>query len=172
MNLIALAGQFAILSLLAFGGGNAMLPEIQRVAVDSHHWVSQETFGHLFAIAQASPGPNIMVVTLIGWQVAGLAGALTATLAFCLPSSLLIYQLAAMWSRLRDERWRDAIHSGMAPIAVGLVISGGLLMARGADSGWHGIALTALATLFPLVSRRNPLWLIATGAAVGLIGWV
>ena len=170
MSLIALATQFAILSLLAFGGGNAMLPEIQRVAVESQHWVSQETFGHLFAIAQASPGPNIMVVTLIGWQVAGLAGALTATLAFCLPSSLLIYQLAGMWSRLRSERWRTAIHAGMAPIAVGLVISGGLLMARSADSGWRGIALTALATLFPLMSRRNPLWLIAIGAVFGLLG--
>lgn len=85
--IVELVLQFSILSLLAFGGINALLPEIQRITVRTHHWMNDATFVHLFAIAQAAPGPNFLIVTLIGWHVAGLAGAFAATFAACVPSS-------------------------------------------------------------------------------------
>ncbi len=78
---IALFLEFALLALVAFGGATALLPEMHRVVVENHHWLDDATFTHLYAIAQAAPGPNVLVVTLIGWKVAGLAGALAATLA-------------------------------------------------------------------------------------------
>ena len=116
MNVVLELGlQFSLLSLLAFGGANAVLPEMHRLVVENHHWMSDAAFSQLFAIAQAAPGPNLLVVTLIGWQVAGVAGALATTLAFCLPSSLLIFFLARIWARWRSDRWRRAIEAGVAP---------------------------------------------------------
>ena len=167
-----LALQFLILSLLMFGGGNAVLPEMHRVVVEQHHWMNDATFAELFAIAQAAPGPNVLVVTLIGWQVAGLAGAVSSTLALCGPSSLMIYQFDRIWSRLAGSPWRDAIQRGIAPLAVGLVLSSGFLIARAADADWRSALLTAASVLLTLRWRRNPLWLIAGGAACGLFGLV
>jgi chromate transporter len=169
-TLVEIGWQFGILSLLAFGGGNAVLPEMQRIAVETNHWMSAETFSQLFAIAQAAPGPNILVVTLIGWQVAGLAGAVVATVALCGPSSLLIYALAHVWARVRSTRWRRAIEAGVAPLAVGLVLAGGYLIARTADVDWRTALLTMASTAIVLRWRPNPLWLIGLGALLGLLG--
>jgi chromate transporter len=164
--------QFAVLSLLAFGGGNAVLPEMQRIAVETHHWMSAATFVQLFAIAQAAPGPNILVVTLIGWQVAGFAGAFVATLALCGPSSLLIFSLEQLWSRFSNNRFRQAIQAGVAPLAIGLVLAGGYLVALSADADWRSAGLTVATTVIVLRWRRNPLWLIGAGALMGLLGVV
>ncbi|MBA3812683.1 MAG: chromate transporter, partial [Caulobacteraceae bacterium] len=90
-TLTALFVQFAILSLLAFGGANAVVPEIHRQAVEINHWMSDADFAALFAIAQAAPGPNFMISTLVGLKAAGLAGALVATVAMCAPSCLLAF---------------------------------------------------------------------------------
>ena len=170
--LLELGWQFAILSLLAFGGGNAILPEMQRIAVDTNHWMSAGTLSQLFAIAQAVPGPSILVVTLIGWHVAGLAGALVATVALCAPSSLLIYWFARVWSRVRANRWREAVQYGVAPMAVGLVVASGYLLARAADADWRAAALTVTTAAIVLGWRGNPLWLIGAGALAGLLGVV
>ena len=93
MIVLALFIEFVVLSFVAFGGATALLPEMHRVVVLEHGWLDDTTFTHLYAIAQAAPGPNVLVVTLIGWKVAGLAGALATTLAMCLPMSVLIYLL-------------------------------------------------------------------------------
>ena len=74
-DLIALALMYGQLSLLAFGGANAVIPEMQRQVVDVHHWMTAQDFAAMFALAQAAPGPNMMVVGLVGWRVAGVAGA-------------------------------------------------------------------------------------------------
>ena len=100
-TLLALALQFAGLSLVAFGGANAVIPEIHRQAVDVHHWMTDQDFASLFAIAQAAPGPNFLVSTLVGWKAAGLLGALVATAAMCAPSCLLTFWVAKVWDRYR-----------------------------------------------------------------------
>jgi chromate transporter len=169
---LVLGLQFAILSLLAFGGINAILPELQRVVVDTHHWMPAATFLQLFAIGQAAPGPNILIGTLIGWQVAGLGGALVATLALCVPSGLLVFLLERVWSRLRDSRLRAAVESAIAPLSIGLVLASGYLMGRSAGSGWRPAALSAITVLLVLLSRRNPLWLLGAGALLGFLGLV
>lgn len=162
-----------LLSFVAFGGATALLPELHRVVVSHHHWLDDTTFTQLYAIAQAAPGPNVLVVTLIGWKVAGLSGALAATLGMCLPMSVLIYLLVDHWERFSGRRWQQAISLGVAPLAVGLVFSGATLIAQAADFrlGAWGVALVT--TMLSLRYKAlHPLWLIAAGGLLGLSGWL
>jgi chromate transporter len=164
--------EFALLSFVAFGGATALLPEMHRVVVENHQWLDNTTFTHLYAIAQAAPGPNVLVVTLIGWEVAGLAGALAATLAMTLPMSVVIYLLIDRWEGFAGKRWQKAISLGVAPLAVGLIFSGATLIAQAAEFGWAAWALVAMAVVVNLRTKLHPLWLIAAGAALGLLGLV
>ncbi|QRM20590.1 chromate transporter [Dechloromonas sp. TW-R-39-2] len=164
--------EFALLSCVAFGGATALLPEMRRVVVENHHWLDDATFTHLYAIAQAAPGPNVLVVTLIGWEIAGLAGALAATLAMCLPMSILIYLLIDRWEGFAGARWQKAISLGVAPLAVGLIFSGATLIAQAAGFGWAAWGLVMLTVVANLRLKLHPLWFIAAGAGLGLLGVV
>ena len=164
--------EFALLSGVAFGGATALLPEMHRVVVENHHWLDNATFTHLYAIAQAAPGPNVLVVTLIGWEIAGLAGALAATLAMCLPMSVLIYLLIDRWESFAGKRWQKAISIGVSPLAVGLIFSGATLIAQAADFGWAAWLLVAATLVANLRLKLHPLWFIAVGAGLGLLGLV
>lgn len=164
--------EFAILSFVAFGGATALLPEMHRVVVEQHQWLDDTTFTHLYAIAQAAPGPNVLVVTLIGWKVAGLAGALAATLAMCLPMSVLIYLLIDRWESFAGKRWQRAISIGVAPLAVGLVFSGATLIAQSAGLGLAAWGLLAATVVANLKTKLHPLWFIGAGALFGLLGLV
>lgn len=170
MIVLALFVEFVILSFVAFGGATALLPEMHRVVVVQHGWLDDATFTHLYAIAQAAPGPNVLVVTLIGWKVAGLAGALAATLAMCLPMSVLIYLLIDRWESFAGKRWQKAISLGVAPLAVGLVFSGATLIAQSAGLGSGGWLLVLTTAVLTQRSQLHPLWLIAVGAACGSLG--
>ncbi len=172
MIVVQLFLEFVLLSFVAFGGATALLPEMHRVVVEHHHWLNDATFTHLYAIAQAAPGPNVLVVTLIGWEVAGLAGALAATLAMCLPMSVLIYLLIDRWEGFAGKRWQQAVSIGVAPLAVGLVFSGATLIAQAAGFGWAAWALVGAAVVANLRTRLHPLWFIAAGATLGLSGLI
>jgi chromate transporter len=164
--------EFVLLSFVAFGGATALLPEMHRVVVENHHWLDDTTFTHLYAIAQAAPGPNVLVVTLIGWEIAGLAGALAATLAMCLPMSVLIYLLIDRWEGFAGKRWQQAVSLGVAPLAVGLIFSGATLIATSArlsPAGWILVAAVVFANL--RLRELHPLWLIAAGAVLGVSGF-
>lgn len=164
--------EFALLAFVAFGGATALLPEMHRVVVDNHHWLDDATFTHLYAIAQAAPGPNVLVVTLIGWEIAGLAGALATTLAMCLPMSVLIYLLIDRWEGLAGKRWQRAVSVGVAPLAVGLVFSGATLIAQAAGLGLAAWLLVAATVAANLRLKLHPLWFIGIGATLGLLGLV
>lgn len=169
MIVASLFFEFVLLSFVAFGGATALLPEMHRVVVEHHQWLDDTTFTHLYAIAQAAPGPNVLVVTLIGWKVAGLAGALVATVAMCLPMSVLIYLLIDRWESFAGRRWQKAISLGVAPLAVGLVFSGATLIAQAAGLGLAAWALLLLTVVVNLKTRTHPLWLIGLGALLGLL---
>jgi len=128
--LTELAWQFALLSFLAIGGVNTLIPEIHRRVVDVEHWMTDTDFAQAFAIAQAAPGPNLLIVSLIGWKVSGVLGALVATAAICIPSSLLTFAVAHVWDRFREAPLRAAIQHGLAPVTVGLVLATGYILAR------------------------------------------
>jgi len=166
----ALAVCFLTLSLLAFGGANAVIPEMHRQAVEVAHWMSDREFAALFALAQAAPGPNIMVVTLIGWQVAGFAGALAATVAFMGPASVLTFFAYRLWSRFRHRPWLNAVQNGLTPVTVGLVASSAFLLARASDHGALAYALTAATAAIAYWTGLNPLWMFALAACLGGFG--
>ena len=168
----ALFVQFALLSLVAFGGANAVVPEMHRQAVDLHHWMTGSEFAALFAIAQAAPGPNFMISTLVGWKAAGLPGALVATLAMCAPSCLLTFWVARLWDRSPEARWRVVATATLAPLTVGLVTATAYLLIRGADRNWRLALVTLAVAAVAYRSRLNPLWLLGGAAALGLTGWL
>lgn len=168
----ALAGLYGQLSLLAVGGGNTILPEMQRQVVSVHGWMTAQEFAALYALAQAAPGPNMLVSTLIGWRVAGLSGALVATGSFCAPSSVLTYLVSGAWHRFREARWRRIVQAGLTPVTVGLVMSGAALLTEATSTNWRKAALTSAMTVALLLTRLNPLLLLAVGAALGAAGWL
>jgi chromate transporter len=170
--LLDLGQDFSLLSLMAVGGAITVLPEMHRSVVEVHEWMSATQFADLFALAQASPGPNILVVTLIGWKVAGLAGALVATLAMCGPSCVLTFAVSKIWLNFRDTSWRAAVETGLVPVTVGLMLAGGYLITRSADDSPAAFLLTGATAATVLTSRVHPLWLIAIGGALGLAGWI
>jgi len=166
--LLSLALLFTELSLLAFGGGNTILPEMQRAVVDVHHWMSAQEFSALFALAQAAPGPNMMIVPLIGWQVAGWSGLLVSSLAKFGPSSIVTIIVMGGWKRYKDRPWRQVIQRGLVPVTVGLVVSSGLLIAKASATTMTLAGVIALCTLMALNKRIHPLWVLAVGAVLGL----
>lgn len=123
-RLLGLVIVFVPLSLLSFGGGQAIVVDIQYQTVAVHHWLSNQQFTDLYAISRASPGPSTLVAALIGWQVYGLLGAVVATLAIYIPSSILVYGAASWWHRRKDSPWRAAIERGLGPVALGLIFAG------------------------------------------------
>jgi chromate transporter len=148
------------------------MPEMHRLAVDRHGWMSDGEFADLFALAQAAPGPNAMIVTLIGLRAAGLAGALAATLAMCLPSCALTFTVAQLVDRFRDSPWRAVLQDGLAPVTVGLVLGSGLVLTRAAGQTVVAYALTAVAVIWVLTTRLSPLWILAGAAVLGVAGIV
>ncbi len=128
----AIALQFLLLSLLAVGGVNAVTPEIHRQVVEVRHWMTGREFAELFAVAQATPGPNMLLSTVIGWRVGGVLGAVVATVCMCGPSSLIVYGVSRVWDRFKGRPWRTVIQAGMAPVVCGLIGSSGYLLVKGA----------------------------------------
>jgi chromate transporter len=164
--LLSLILVFGPLSLFSIGGGASLLAEIEHQSVAIHHWTTHREFADLFAISRAAPGPGTMLSTLIGWKVAGWAGALTATVALYLPSSLLVFGVSRLWGRWRGSLWHGAIERGLAPIAAGLVLAGGLavLQAAGGAEVWAAAAVaTGILVRWP---RLNPLILFATSGVL------
>ena len=168
--LLEIAVRFAALSLVAIGGINAILPEIHRVVVDVEGWMTSAEFAELFALAQLAPGPNAMVVALIGYKVTGIAGALVATIATCGPSSVACY-VAWHWAdRLRQSRLRAIVQRALAPLAIGLILASGYTLALGADHSPGAVALTALAAAALAFTRINPVWVLLAAAVAGVAG--
>ena len=108
------------MSFLAIGGAVTGLPEMHRQAVDVSHWMTSRQFTELVAISQAAPGPNVLIVTLIGYHVAGVAGALVATFCMCGPACGVAFFIAQVFDRFKEKHWRKAIQAGLVPVSVGL----------------------------------------------------
>ena len=168
-SLLKLLLLFTGLSLLAIGGANSVVPEMQRVSVNVEHWMNGREFLQMFAISRMAPGPGSLIVTLIGEKVAGPAGAAVATLAMFGPSCLLVYIAARLWHRARDAIWRDTAERGLAPVSVGLVFASALALTRGTESSWLAYAVTAVATLALTVSELHPLIILVAGGLAGVL---
>ncbi|WP_256124462.1 chromate transporter, partial [Endobacter medicaginis] len=167
-TLLSLLVIFAGLSLVSFGGGNTILPEMQRQVVDVHHWLSAQQFGALFALSQAAPGPNMLVGPLIGWQVAGFAGLAVVTVAKFGPSSILTGLALHLWERQRHRPWRASVQRGLVPLTTGMVMASAAIIATGAATTVTLCAISAAATVAALTGRLHPLVILGAGALAGV----
>ncbi|MPW43783.1 chromate transporter [Acinetobacter guerrae] len=167
--LITLALVFTQLSVLAFGGGNAILPEMQHQVVNIHHWMSAEQFSSLFAMAQAAPGPNMMIVPLIGWHVAGPAGLLVTSIAKFGPSSIITVYALKFWQRFKDHPFRSRFEQALKPITVGLVLVSAWMIAHASAQNTILVMIVILTTLLGLFKRIHPLWVMLLGAGLGIV---
>lgn len=180
---LALFMHYLSLSLLAIGGAISTVPEMHRYLVDQQHWLSETQFTSSIAIAQAAPGPNVLFIALLGWNVginsgglpSGLLGAMIPMVGMLLPSTTLSY-LAARWGhRNRELRAVRAFKLGMAPIVVSLLLATGWILssAQGEPSeDWRLWLLTAVTMLIIWRSKLHLLWLLAAGALLGWFGVV
>jgi chromate transporter len=167
-----LAWTFGVMSLFAVGGANAALPEMHRVAVDVQHWLTDKQFADAFAISQLSPGPNVLIVTLIGYSVAGVAGALVATLAMCLPTALMAYGVSRVLTRSSHSRWPAIIQAALVPLSIGLMGASGYILARASDHTWVAAAVTIGAAVVASTTKLNPFWLLLAGGCLGFAGLI
>jgi len=159
-------------SLLSIGGGNSVVPEIELQAVGTYHWLMQAQFADLFALAQAAPGPSILIVTLVGYSAAGVMGALLATAAMVAPAGVLVFVFAKLWAKVQASPWRLAFEHGLAPVAVGLIAASGVIVARAADHSPAQYVLTALATVIFCTTRVSPIFVVASAGFLGWLGLV
>ncbi|HET6197994.1 MAG TPA: chromate transporter [Acetobacteraceae bacterium] len=164
-TLLQIAAMFSVLSLLAFGGGAAVLPDMQRQAVDVHHWLTAREFLDMFALSRAIP-PGSMIVVLIGQKAAGVLGGLVALLAMFGPSSLLAFVTARLWHRGGGTAWRETLEQALAPVSIGVTIASGIAIARSTEHDWVTYAVTAATTLVLTFTRLHPLAAMGAGAAL------
>jgi len=169
-HVLELALIFSTVALLSMGGANALVPEFHRQIVGLRGWMSGSEFAHMLALAQIAPGPNMLVVSLIGFKVGGVAGLLASTLGLVAPTGTLAFFAGRALTKLQKAWWLGPVKAGLAPVVVGLMLASGTVIARAANHEWTGYILTAATAVFIYFTRRNPLWAILAGAAAGVIG--
>ena len=174
---------YLTLSLLSVGGAITTAPDMHRFLVDQQHWLSDEQFNVSIAIAQAAPGPNVLFVALLGWNVglnaggmlAGLLGVLLSLLGILIPSTVLTYAAAQWGHRNRELRAVRAFKQGMAPIVVALLIATGWILASANGSSlkdWPVWLVTVVTALIVWRTRTHLLWLLGAGALLGWYGLI
>ena len=170
MTLLEIALIFSLMSMISVGGLPAVMGEVQRIVVEQKAWVTAPEFVQLYAVGQAAPGPNVLIVSLIGWKVAGLAGAFVALLAMCTPAAIMTYWVSDVWDRFKDTAWRGVAQRAMAPLVVGLVGAGGFVLATPGSPDWRMWLIAALSACGMLFLQKvNPLWFLAAGGALGAL---
>ena len=166
-SLLALLIVIAPLSLVAIGGASGIYAPLQHQTVDVYRWLTAREFLEMFAIARVTPGPGSMITTLIGWKVAGLAGALVATLALFVPACIGCFVAARAWNKYRGTEWHTAIETGLRPVAGGIVAAAVVVLIRLAETGplsWLVLGVASL--VFVLLPKIHPgLILVGGGAA-------
>ena len=175
-DLLGLFGHFLMLSLLAVGGAITTAPDMHRYVVTEHHWLTDPQFSASIAIAQAAPGPNVLFVAAIGWNVAGALGATATMLGTLLPSTVLTLYVNRWGMRRRETRGLRAFTTGMTPLTIGLLVATGWVLAVPyVVDGPHrlgALALVAAVVVVMMRTRVGPIWLVAVGAVLGALGWV
>jgi chromate transporter len=162
---------FSLLSVLAVGGGAAVIPEMKHLTVGVAPWIDSNQFGEIYSLGQLAPGPNMLMVSVIGFHVAGWLGALAALLGFFVPSGLITFHVGRVWDRFEANPWRASIARGLGPVTVGLILAGTWSLARTVMVG-HGpvpYVVCAIVAFVLLRIKLNPVILILAG---GLTTWI
>lgn len=158
---------FATLSVLSFGGGKGIFPQMREDVVGRYQWLSPEQFTQFYTIGKLVPGPTTIMSVLVGLSVGKFAGAVLAALAIFLPSSILMFFAVKLWQRAEGSPIRDALGHGLAPAIVGLSWASAWVLGKGVARSWQAIALVAVVTV---LSLRTKLPTVALIFGAGLVG--
>jgi chromate transporter len=169
VTLLAILWVFGALSVMAVGGGTAVLPEMKELTVNQHHWLTSDQFGQIYSLGQLSPGPNMLMVAVIGHRVAGFAGAFAALLGFFAPAGLIMFVCGRYWDRFADSPWKVAVQKGLAPLTIGLMLAGTWVLAKTVILGPSTAAIAVVVTVILLLKHVNPVFLILAGGVCGYL---
>lgn len=169
--LLSLFLHFGMLSLLAIGGAITTAPDMQRYVVGERGWLTDAQFTASVAIAQAAPGPNVLFVAVVGWNIAGLAGVFATLAGSLLPSTTLALAASRYGEPYRESRAMRAFSAGMAPLTLGLLLATGWVLTAPVRDNWGAMLLVPLTVLLLVKTRLSPVWLVAMGALAGALGW-
>lgn len=163
---------FAYLSLLTVGGGMAAFPEMKVLTVEVHKWLTFAQLIHIYSVGQMAPGPNMMMIVVIGQWVGGLLGAVVTILAFFGPTALLAFVVGRAWRKLEKWPWRKSMQEGLAPVSIGLLLAGCFTMAKGAITGLDTGAIAVGTLLILLKYKINPALLVVAGGVIGILSFM
>jgi chromate transporter len=163
---------FAYLSLLTVGGGMAAFPELKILTVEVHKWLTFPQLIHIYSMGQMCPGPNMMMIVVIGQWAGGFLGALAVLIAFFGPTAVLAFIVARGWKKLEKWPWRRSIQEGLAPVSIGLLLAGCFTMARGAIFGVETAAIAVGVLLILLHYKINPALLVLGAAVIGVLSFM
>lgn len=164
----AIAAFFGALSIQAVGGGPAVLPEMQRGIVEQFH-LSPDQFVQAYGLGQLVPGPNMLLVVVLGYRVAGTIGALLALLAFFVPMSIIVVLVGRVAKNIPDSPWKHAVRDGLAPVTIGLMASGAYSMGTAAITSLPAAGIGAVVLGLMLGTKVNPIWLVLAAAVAGAL---
>lgn len=162
---------FGRISLIAIGGANAAIPEIRHAAVDVHQWMNTDTFTHLFAVAQSAPGPNVLIASIIGWHVAGIAGLVVATIAMVLPASVLAFAIGRVISHFTHRREYKLVQDAVVPVAIGLIIASGIELSFYSAFDVLTWSMVLGTLVFVYFTEANPMWALLVCAIGGMLAY-
>ena len=168
-DLLVMTWTFLWLSLICVGGGLGVIPEMQRQVVTRHAWVSAREFVDGYTLAQLTPGPTMLVVAFVGYRAHGLLGAVLATVAMFLPTSIIVVLVTAQWQRLRTHRWAASAERALLPIGIGLSTAGAYTLAR---SALHDVTTMAVALAAGLLLYHGRISAILVVVLGGVAGWL
>lgn len=168
-TLLSMAQTFALTAMVSIGGIATMIPEIHRIAVENNNWMSDTDFAAAFAISQIAPGPNVLLMSLVGWRVAGFAGLVVATLSTILPTALLSLGFSRVEPKLKTTSWYAITRKSFPPLIVGLMISSGLVTAKASIHSIAGVAIAVGVAAYTYHKKTNPLYPIFASILLGIV---
>jgi chromate transporter len=169
---IGLFWHFLLLGCIAVGGVSTVMPDMHRYVVDELGLVTPREFADLYALAQAAPGPNALWVTILGLHAAGGMGAIATTLGVLIPATSFSYVASLLHAKHADSPLALAFRRGLAPVALGFMLASCWLLLVAVGHDWRSYALAFAALGISMKTDINPLWLLAGGGVLGILGLV
>ena len=172
-NILVLLGfHFCLLSLVAFGGANGLIPEIHRLMVHQFQWMTEQQFMDYFALSRGAPGPNVLIATLMGWHVSHFWGALTTTLAISIPSSILTYGVSRLWQRSAHAPALKILKTGLVPVILGFVAAAAYILCQVPHRSTLSFVMIGISAVVSYKNWLHPFWIFMAAIVAGIVGWI
>lgn len=167
--LLQLENAFFWIGFLVFGNGFTMIPMIQQQVVNVHHWLNLDQFTAGIALGQITPGPILITATFIGYKVAGVLGAIVATLAIFYHCFVMIIPVMPIYAKIKDNPWVKAIFKGLVASFVGLMVVVAIGMGRNSLTDYTTTVLSVAALAVLRLTKIDVLWVVFGGTSIFLL---